>query len=66
MEKDKLVCKICGNDSFTQGELGGSMANVKPIKLDMLHFSSSPLILTICTNCGEVASMKVKNLQNFK
>lgn len=66
MKKDKLVCKICGNDSFTQGELGGSMANVKPIKLDMLHFSSSPLILTICTNCGEVASMKVKNLQKFK
>lgn len=66
MEKDKLVCKICGNDSFTQGELGGSMANVKPVKLDMLHFSSSPLILTICTSCGEVASMKVKNLQKFK
>ena len=66
MEKDKVVCKICGNDSFTQGELGGSMANVKPVKLDMLHFASSPLILTICTNCGEVASMKVKNLQKFK
>lgn len=66
MEKDKLVCKICGNDSFTQGELGGSMANVKPVKLDMLHFSSSPLILTICTDCGEVASIKVKNLQKFK
>ncbi|MEK5078020.1 hypothetical protein MKX73_03310 [Solibacillus sp. FSL W7-1436] len=66
MEEEKLVCKICDNDSFTQGELGGSMANVKPIKHDMLHFSSSPLILTICTNCGEVASMKVKNLQKFK
>ncbi len=66
MENSKLVCKACGNDSFTQGELGGSMANVKPIKLDMLHFSSSPLILTICTNCGEVASMKVKKPQKFK
>ena len=66
MENDKLVCKFCGNDSFTQGELGGSFANVKPVKLDMLHFSSSPLILTICKNCGEVASMKVKNLQKFK
>jgi uncharacterized Zn finger protein len=66
MEKDKLVCKVCGNDSFTQGELGGSMANVKPVKHDMLHFSSSPLILSICTNCGDVASMKVKNLQKFK
>ncbi|MGE7693905.1 hypothetical protein ACQKNC_07270 [Lysinibacillus sp. NPDC094177] len=66
MENDKLVCKSCGSDEFTQGELGGSMANVKPIKLDMLHFSSSPLILTICTNCGEVASMKVKKLHKFQ
>ena len=66
MEKYEFVCKVCGNNSFAQGELGGSMANVKPVKLDMLHFASSPLILTICTNCGEVASMKVKNPQKFK
>ncbi|MFJ6208802.1 hypothetical protein [Lysinibacillus sp. NPDC092081] len=66
MEIEKLVCKACGSDSFAQGELGGSMAKVKPIKLDMLHFSSSPLILTICTNCGEVASMKVKKVDKFK
>lgn len=63
MDKDKLVCKICGNDSFTQGELGGAYANVRPV--DAL-FSNSPLILTICKNCGEIASMKVKNLQKFK
>ena len=63
MDKDKLVCKICGNDSFTQGELGGANANVRPV--DAI-FSSSPLILTICKNCGDVASMKVKNLQKFK
>ena len=43
MENDTLVCKACGSDSFAQSELGGSMANVKPIKLDMIHFSSSPL-----------------------
>ncbi|TQR28679.1 hypothetical protein C7Y47_20510 [Lysinibacillus sphaericus] len=66
MENNTLVCKACGSDSFAQGELGGSMANVKPIKLDMVHFSSSPLILTICTNCGEVASMKVKKVDKFK
>ncbi|PJO42978.1 hypothetical protein CWD94_14510 [Lysinibacillus xylanilyticus] len=61
-----MVYKAYGKDSFAQGELGGSMANVKPIKLEMLHFSSSPLILTICTNCGEVASMKVKKVYKFK
>lgn len=66
MESKRLVCKACSNNTFAQGELGGSMANVKPIKHDMLHFSSSPLILTICTNCGEVASMKVKEPQKFK
>ncbi|KMY31954.1 hypothetical protein ACZ11_07180 [Lysinibacillus xylanilyticus] len=60
-----MVYNAYGEDSFAQGKLGGSMANVKPIKLE-LHFSSSPLILTICTNCGEVASMKVKKVYKFK
>ncbi|MGE7114328.1 hypothetical protein [Lysinibacillus sp. NPDC047702] len=65
MENDKLVCKICGGDTFTQGELGGVNANVRP--LDSISiFSSSPLLLSICTNCGEVSSMKVKKLHKFK
>ncbi len=38
MGNDKLVCKVCGNDSFAQGELGGSMANVKPVKLRYAPF----------------------------
>lgn len=66
MEVNKLVCKICGYDSFAQGELGGSYANVRPIRLDKITLSSSPLILTICKNCGEVVSMKVKHLHKFK
>ncbi len=33
MEIYKLVCKACGSDSFTTGEVGGttSQGNVKPI-----------------------------------
>ncbi|KOS66281.1 hypothetical protein AEA09_18870 [Lysinibacillus contaminans] len=63
METDKLVCKSCGSDVFAQGELGGAYANVRPVDA---FFSNSPLILTICKNCREVASMKVKNPQKFK
>lgn len=66
METNKLICKTCGNNSFTQGELGGSYANVRPLGSIGSIFSSSPLILTICTNCGEVASMKIKKLHKFK
>ncbi|MFC9541180.1 hypothetical protein ACFTQ7_14990 [Lysinibacillus sp. NPDC056959] len=58
MEGDLLVGNTCGNDSFAQGELGGSYANVKPIRLE-LNFSGSPMILSI-------ASMKVKKLDRFK
>ncbi len=65
MENNKLVCKTCGNDSFAQGELGSSYANVKPIRIDKINISGSPMILTICKNCGEVASMKVKKLDKF-
>ncbi|MDM5233797.1 hypothetical protein [Lysinibacillus pakistanensis] len=65
MENDKLICKLCGSDTFTQGELGGAYANVRPVD-SVSIFSSSPLILSICTNCGEVASMKVKKLDKFK
>ncbi|MGE8036164.1 hypothetical protein B1B04_15310 [Lysinibacillus sp. KCTC 33748] len=68
MENNKLVCKACGNDSFAQVELGGSYAyaNVKPIRMDKLNITGSPMILTICKNCGEIASMKVKKLDKFK
>ncbi|MFJ7889368.1 hypothetical protein ACIQYL_14920 [Lysinibacillus xylanilyticus] len=62
MESNNLVYKAYGEDSFAQGDLDGSLANVKPIKFEMLHFSCSPLILTICTKCGEVTLMKVKKV----
>ena len=55
MEGDLLVGNTCGNDSYAQGELGGSYANVKPIRLVKLNFSGSPMI-----------SMKVKKLDKFK
>lgn len=62
MENQKLICKSCGGSSFTKGKLEG-YANIKPI--DKL-FSSSPLIVTLCKDCGEVASIKVKNLRPFQ
>ena len=67
MGNDKLVCKACGNDSFTSGQLGhgklSSDSNVRPI--GSLIASGSPLILSFCKNCGEVASIKVAKPEKF-
>jgi len=67
MGNDKLVCKACGNDSFTSGQLGHSKlstdSNVRPI--GSLIASGSPLILSFCKNCGEVASIKVAKPEKF-
>ncbi len=48
MENDKLVCKACGGDASTYG-------NVKPIGPYSAGF---PFIFRFCKDCGEVASIK--------
>ena len=67
MENDKLVCKACGNDSFTTGQVGhasnSSQGNVRPIESKMAFGSS--FLMTFCKNCGEVASIKVDNPKKF-
>lgn len=56
-------CKACGNDTFTQGVLGNGFTSVTPVnKLT----GGSRLILTVCTKCGEVDSMKVENPKKFQ
>lgn len=62
MENNKLICKSCGSDSFSQGELNG-YATLKPV--DTFFSNGSPLIFTLCQNCGEVASIKVKKPRKF-
>ncbi|MGN4124817.1 hypothetical protein ACMGD3_07320 [Lysinibacillus sphaericus] len=62
MENNKLICKSCGNDSFSKGKLDG-FAALRPI--DTIFSSGSPLIFTVCQNCGEVASIKVSKPKKF-
>lgn len=66
MENEKLVCKACGSDSFTTGQVGGttSQGNIRPI--GSIIAVGSPLIMTFCKNCGEVASFKVVKSEYFK
>lgn len=66
MENEKIVCKACGRDKFTIGQVGGttSQGNIRPIGAIMAV--GSPLQMTFCKNCGEVASFKVVKPQNFK
>lgn len=61
--QNSMICKVCGSDSFTHGEVGFGYANVKP--KGKLFSDGSPLLLTFCKECGEVASIKVKNTKKF-
>ncbi len=45
MENDKLICKLCGSDTFTQGELGGAYANVRPVDSVSIFFELPTYII---------------------
>lgn len=53
MGNEKLVCKVCGRDTFTTGQVGGttSQGNIRPIGAVMAV--GSPLLMTFCKNCGK-------------
>ncbi|AJK87562.1 MULTISPECIES: hypothetical protein [Lysinibacillus] len=67
MDNGKLICKACGKDSFATGQLGhgklSTDSNVRPI--GSFIASGSPLILSFCKHCGEVASFKVAKPEKF-
>lgn len=67
MEKDELICKTCGYNSFATGQLGHGRfttdGNIRPI--GSLIASGSPLIFSFCKNCGEVTSIKVAKPEKF-
>ncbi|WP_042224224.1 hypothetical protein [Oceanobacillus manasiensis] len=60
---DPLQCKACGSDHFVQGRMGNGATSVKPI--DKLS-GGSFIMLTFCSECGEVSSIKVENPSKFK
>lgn len=53
---DQKPCIKCGGTSFGEGETKGE-GNAYP--KNKLFGGSSKIILTICTNCGEVISRKL-------
>lgn len=59
-----LTCKACGSTSFAVGELGHGQANIRPV--NKRATTGTPLLLTYCQNCGEIASMKVKEMGKLK
>lgn len=61
---ENMKCKACGKDSFAVGELGHGYANVRPV--GKIFHAGTPLLVTYCTNCGEVASFKIKDLGKLK
>ena len=62
MDEQKLICKACGSDSFTKGQMDG-YAKLRPI--NKFFTAGSPLLFTFCKYCGEVASIKVKKTKKF-
>ena len=62
MDNNKLICKACGNDSFSEGKLDGYAA-LRPV--DKFFSSGSALIFTLCQKCGEVASIKAEKPHKF-
>ncbi|MFC5463441.1 hypothetical protein [Lederbergia graminis] len=60
---NQFVCKSCGSNSFGKGIMDG-YTNVRP---EGKFFSGgTSLELIICTECGDVASMRVKKPHKFK
>jgi len=62
MDNQKLICKACGSDFFTKGQLDG-YAKLRPI--NKFFTVGSSLIYTFCKDCGEVASIKVNKPHKF-
>lgn len=62
MEKN-IQCPICGSMEIGQGKLSG-YANIMPV--NKIMSTGSQIIADICTDCGYILSMKVKNPEKFK
>jgi translation initiation factor 2 beta subunit (eIF-2beta)/eIF-5 len=56
MEVSEMKCKSCGGSSFVQAM---DFINLRPVDKKMSF--ASERIFTVCLDCGEVVSIKVKN-----
>jgi hypothetical protein len=56
MTASEIKCKSCGGNSFVQAM---DFVNLRPVDKKMAF--GSERIFTVCVDCGEVVSIKVKN-----
>lgn len=56
MNVSEMTCKSCGGNSFVQAM---DFINLRPVDKKMTL--GSERIFTVCLDCGEVVSIKVKN-----
>jgi uncharacterized Zn finger protein len=56
MNDSNMKCKSCGGSSFVQAN---DFINLRPLDKKMTFGAEK--IYTVCLDCGEVVSIKVKN-----
>lgn len=56
MSNKEMKCNSCGGDSFVQAM---DYINLRPV--DKKMSIGSERVYTVCLDCGEVVSIKVKN-----
>ncbi|WP_459500102.1 hypothetical protein [Bacillus sp. C1] len=61
-KKEVHTCSYCGSTNIGEGEFIG----YAQIRKKETMFTSSPVDAYICTDCGSVLVMKVRNYQKFK
>lgn len=61
MSIHETSCNNCGGDSFVQAM---DFINLRPMNKKISI--GSERIYTVCLDCGEVVSIKVKNPENLK
>ncbi|MGE6589839.1 hypothetical protein ACQKFU_09510 [Bacillus mycoides] len=61
-QKDVQTCSHCGSQNIGEGEFIG----YAQIRKKETMFTSSPVDAYICTDCGNILSLKVRNYGKFK
>jgi hypothetical protein len=51
-------CTRCGGTFFGEGQLNGDVFAV-PLSKIWGNYSSNKILLTVCTNCGEISSLRI-------
>ncbi|MFD3449463.1 hypothetical protein ACFDTO_33330 [Microbacteriaceae bacterium 4G12] len=61
MNASEIICKNCGSISFVKAT---DYVNLRP--LDKKLSLGSEKIYTVCSDCGEVVSIKIKHPEKLK